>query len=147
MPAYATAGVLIPFRQGPGAEVKRGAAQDDEIRVGANHRQAARQSGAQHRLVILYPVVPSRRAGIEDELGVLGSLDELEVEPLADLEIAFGADVQAMPPERRIEGVVAPEEMLPRFFAGRHDMTIEPHGHADFPNSPHDVIRSARRVG
>ena len=83
------------------------------------------RAALQHRLVILDPVVPSRRAGIEDELGVLGGLDELEVEPLADLEIALGADVQALPPERGIERIVAPIEMLPRLFARRHDVMIE----------------------
>ncbi len=67
-----------------------------------------RQTAAQQRSVILDRVVPIGRAGIEDELGLLGITLEFEREAVADFQIAVGADMQAAATERRIEGIVAP---------------------------------------
>src|SRR5205085_2093031 len=82
-----------------------------EVGVGAHHRQFAAERLAQQRLVVIDPIVPSCRPGIEDELSLLNGLDILEFQALADIDVALGADMEAAPAERRIKRIViaAPE--------------------------------------
>src|SRR5947209_1435380 len=93
------------------------------------------------------PVVPSRRPGIEDELSLRRAIDIFEVQSLADLHIALGADMQASPAQRSIKRIVATLEVLPCLFARRHHVMVEPAWHAERGNPPDDVVGASGRIG
>src|SRR5436853_5684810 len=88
-------GLLVPLRQGTSAECQTVAVHDDEIGVGAHHRKGARQRSLQQRCIVLDTILPASRSGVEDELRLLGGVDEFELQPVADQHIALGSDVQA----------------------------------------------------
>src|SRR5437899_6495650 len=104
---------------------------DDKIRIGTYHRESARHRPPQHRRIILDGVLPACRSGVEDELRLLGGIDEIELQPFADRDIALGSDMQAPLAECRVKRVMAPMEALPRLFPRGHHMVIEPGGYAD----------------
>src|SRR5262245_45492199 len=108
MPAHPAPRLLVPFCETSGAQMESAAAHDDEIGIGTDHREIARQGRTEERLIVLDNVVPARRPGIKDELRLFGRLDEFEAEPFAYFHIPLGADMQASLPERRVERIVAP---------------------------------------
>src|SRR5215469_3098323 len=138
---------LVPLCEGAGAEGEPAAVQDNKIGIGANHRKVALQCPLQQWRVIVDRVIPTSGSGVEDELRFLSRLDELERQPLADPDVALRTDVQALPAERRVERILAPEQVLPGLLARGHHMMIEVGRHADPGNAIDHIIGAPRGVG
>ena len=119
---------------------------DNEIGIGAHHRERARQRPPQQRRIILDTVLPACRSGVEDELRLLGGVDEIELQAFADPDIALGSDMQAPPAECRVKRIIAPMEALPGLFSRGHYVVVEPGGYADAGDPLDDVIGSPRRI-
>ena len=146
MPAHPAADRLVLLGQRTGAERRPARMDHHEIGVGANHRQAALVCRVQDRRVVLDRVLPAGRPGVEDEIGLVGRLDKSQAEPVADLQVPVGADMQASPAECGIERIVAAMKILPGFFARGHDPVVEALRHADNGDSPFHVVGPARCV-
>src|SRR6516162_998999 len=55
--------------------------------------------------------------------------------------------MHAPPAKYRVKRIIAPGEVLPRFFTRRHDIVVKPGGHADPINALDDVFGSPWRIG
>src|SRR3546814_10907429 len=92
VPAHLAALLLVVEGERAGADLHGVAAHDDEIRIGTDHRQPARQALLDEGPVGLHLVEIVQSAGVEDEVRPGESVDEGEVEALAHAEVARRAD-------------------------------------------------------
>src|SRR5262249_46348977 len=147
VPGDAPADRLVALRQGAGADIGLVAEHDDEVGIDAHHRQVARAGTLENLLVTLDRRVPAPRAGVEDELRLLGRLEEAEAEPIADRVVARRPDMEATPAERPMKGIGALLQGEPGGFARRHDLVIERARNADLRGALDDIDGTTRRVG
>src|SRR3546814_14417364 len=115
MVADVAAELLVAPGEAAGAEHDvPGRIDADEVRVEADHRQAARRSLLQHRLVIVESDLAAR-SGVEDEVGIRDVLDLLEVEPFEEAFVAAPGEHHADTAERLIERIAQCRDGLPTY--------------------------------
>src|SRR5579883_349533 len=146
VPAHLAAQRLVALRQRAGTERAMALMHDDEIGIGADHRQIARACRLQQRLVIGDRLLPMAGTGIENELGLADIGHAPDADPGEHVVIARRADVIADRAQRPVEGIVAPRQMLPSLLARGMDVVIEVGRDADLGHALCDERGAARRV-
>ena len=139
----------VALRQRAGAQHAHAAADDLQVRVGADHRQAAVRAVLQHRVPGLGRVLGAMvvGAGVQHAGGAGRRVQHRQRQAGQHVAVALRPQMEHLVAQRPRPGVAPVAQHLMRGLAGAHHPVIQLGAHAHARQLPADGVRAAGRVG